>query len=503
MYRLLLGLLSGLLLAGTAQALQLGHIELTGQPDQPSGVQIEVSQASVAALSSARVAFASDRAHTERGINPAQRPNGLAPSLERRDDQAFIVLAWPDGLSADSASFDFIIEMIWAEGRLSRHYAIERAEGSWHALAKADARFGPTSPGDTLYSIADTVRPPAVAINQMMLALLEQNPRQFNAPNVNALQRDVLLQIPSAEGLSFPDQVTADREVRRQAAVWAGQLPEAPAPTDAQAPALRLLPPEEQAEAPSEEPAKDPAETPLPQVAFDNAASFGASEFQALAEQLERVELANERLEAQNRQLQRSLDALQGDVGRLEALLKAPDPSPSEQLTAEQVAGWIRAEANAVMADPRLALERPWSRGVLAGVAVFTVLMLLVWRLGRRRPLSARAALPEPSHQAEAMPTVNATSGDPLERALALMDAGQLESAQSILDDALGEVPDSIELRLHLLNVLYGRGDRAGFESEAHVLRAQIDNPADARWQRVAEMGRQLCPGNALFAEAE
>ncbi len=527
MRRLAAFLLGGLLSIGTAQALQLGEIQLDASSSQPVTARIALLHADAAELDGAQVTLAEAKRHVQAGINPARVPDAMRIQLVDEPDRAAIKVSLPEALPADQQVFDFIVEIDWAGGQLARAYGFERREGQLQAVSRGDAQFGPTQRSDTLYSIANALRPPAVATNQMMLALLAENPNRFNAPNVNALQRDVLLRLPQPQALRFPSEAAADREVSRQIAAWgqgaAAENGTVEAPkvvnetelAEPQAPALRLLPPDETA-----------AAEPEP--------GFGAAEFAALAEQLTRVEQANEQLVAQNAELQRAVEALQADITRLEDLLATPPSSSateiaepraqSEQpITAEAVADWVREEVAAVVADPGLALQRPWSRGVMIGLAVFVALMLLAWLLGRRRPVAQKAqddALPErwrpqtgrvertdSLDEAELGSTTvrqtEASSGDPLDRASELIAYGQLAQAQAVLDDALGETPDSVGLRLRLLEVLAMRGDRAGFESEAHVLHAQINDDDDPRWQRVARQGRELSPDHPLFAAAE
>jgi len=522
-------LLGWVLSMGTASALQLGGIEITTPPPQSIEARIELLHATPAELQDAEVAIAGAREHTEAGINPARIPEALKLSLVADADGEAILLALPAQMPPERQVFDFIVELQWSGGRLTRAYGLTREAGALQAVALAQTRYGPTQRADTLYSIANALRPPAVATNQMMLALLAENPSRFNAPNINALQRDVLLRLPQPEALQFPDRATADDEVRRQLADWGQGTPEAVAPREPVAsgePAesaqtltppsasLRLLP---------------PAQPAAPEAESD----FGAAEFEALAEQLNRVEAANQALMAQNRDLQRSITALQDDVARLQTLVTegqsegvgstergSGDAAP---VSAEAVAAWIQAEWAAVMAEPRLALQRPWSRGLIIGLVVFFALLLFAWLLGRRRavpkpqsenalpeqwrPQTGRTERTDAIDEAEIGPTsvreTETVATDPLDRASELIAYGQLAQAQSVLDDALGETPDSIGLRLRLLEVLAMRGDQSGFVSEAHVLHAQIDDDNDPRWQRVTRQGRELSPDHPLFATPE
>lgn len=537
MRRLSLVLLGWLLTIGSASALQLGEIEVTATPPQPIEARIALLHATPAKLQDAQVSLADARRQTQAGINIARQPEGLSLRLRDEPDNAAIVLRLPADTPPADQVFEFMVELTFSGGQLARAYGLVREDGELQARALSEAQFGPTQRSDTLYSIADALRPPAVATNQMMLALLAENPDRFNAPNVNALQRDVLLRLPQPDALQFPSLDQANAEVRQQLTTWGQSEPaepiradagvatqafesvtevptpqaEMPAP-QAETPALRLLPPQ--------------AEAPL-----ENATAFGAAEFSDLAEQLSRVEQANEQLAEQNMQLQVAIDRLQADVTRLEGLLMQaqtppqlqPQPATDEALSAEAVADWMRAELAAVMAEPALVLQRPWSRGLIMGVAVFLALLLLAWLLGRRRkapvqaadnalpaqwrPQTGRAERSDAVDETQLGPTAvraaETASGDPLDRASELIAYGQLAQAQAVLDDALGETPDSIGLRLRLLEVLAMRGDRAGFESEAHVLHAQINDDNDPRWQRIARQGREISPDHPLFATAE
>ncbi len=540
MHRLPLVLLGWLFIVSSASALQLGEIEIATTPPQAVEARIALLHATPAVLRDARVSLADASRHARLGINAARQPKGLSLRLVDEADNAAVILRLPADTPAARQVFDFVLEITWAGGQLARAYALVRDNGQLQARALGEAQFGPTQRSDTLYSIANALRPPAVATNQMMLALLAENPDRFNAPNVNALQRDVLLRLPQPDALQFPSLDQANAEVRQQLTTWGQSEPAEPIRTDAgvetqafesvtevptpqaetpapqaETPALRLLPPQ--------------AEAPL-----ENATAFGAAEFTELAEQLTRVEQANEQLARQNQELQRAIDSLQADVTRLESLLVesqrqtngAEQPAsnqPPEPITAEAVADWVQSEFVAVMAQPSIALQRPWSRGLIVGVTVFLALLLLAWLLGRRRPTPKKTendALPaqwrpqtgrpertDAVDETQLGPTAvrqaEAVSADPLERASELIAYGQLAQAQSVLDEALGETPDSVGLRLRLLEVLAMRGDRAGFESEAHVLHAQINDDNDPRWQRIARQGREISPDHPLFAIAE
>ena len=116
--------------------------------------------------------------------------------------------------------------------------------------------YGPVSSGQTLWSIAESVRPdPSVTVNQVMLALQRANPDAFDKDNINRLKRGSVLRIPRQEEMASLSPAEAAVLVREQATSWrgtravpqpaesvAGPAPEA-APAPARAPATAAAKP--------------------------------------------------------------------------------------------------------------------------------------------------------------------------------------------------------------------------------------------------------------------
>lgn len=76
-------------------------------------------------------------------------------------------------------------------------------------------------PGDTAWSLADSLRPDqSVTIEQMMLALLRTNPESFIDGNVNGLKRGYILRVPEREQITSVSQNDAVAMVRQQNALW-------------------------------------------------------------------------------------------------------------------------------------------------------------------------------------------------------------------------------------------------------------------------------------------
>ncbi|RZU97983.1 FimV family protein [Spiribacter vilamensis] len=511
--------LSALLLVAlpSARALELGDLQLDSAPGAPLSGTLAISDTEAVAVNRLEVGLASERAHAEAGINPAALPTTLAlRRSESAPDRIEVMTANPPGLAEAGATLEFLVRLRWPEGQILRRYQVESDGTALQGRASSSARYGPTRRNDTLYSIAEQLRPRAVTNNQMMLSLLAENRASFNANNVNALQRDAFLTVPRGEALGFPDESTATQRVLAQQRAW--QTDQRSVVETGPTSISESAPPPEPTE--SAEPSGDvrPMLELLPADAVAERSQAVSEALAPLKSQLDRLETSNESLSAQNRSLQATLLQLQSDVLRLEGLLEqstsasrptasaptaaVPTEEAADNVTAAMVKAWLVDQARAAIDNPHSTLRMPWAQWTL-GVTAF-VLLLILFRMRQRRRARQAAAAAMPSHW---QPSLNETRvrplddapEDPLSRASELIAYGQLEGAQSILDEALGEEPDSIDLRVKLLDVLAMQDDRIGFESEAHVLQAQINDPEDERWQRVAIQGRRLSPDYPLF----
>ncbi|MBS3786465.1 MAG: hypothetical protein KGY57_06625 [Gammaproteobacteria bacterium] len=190
---------------------------------------------------------------------------------------------------------------------------------------------------------------------------------------------------------------------------------------------------------------------------------------QANVEQRDRL---RQQLAEDNHRLGERISALQKEVLALTQANREPVTMPGSAVQ----------EAPAEPANP---FDNWRALGIIAaGLAV-----ILLWF--RRRRQDRRNALRETPVQSDPV----------LAEANAQVRNGQLDAAQETLDIALGQAPERIDWRLRLLEILADRDDAIGFESEAYVLHAQLDDKNDPRWQEVARRGRKLLPEHALFAD--
>lgn len=88
---------------------------------------------------------------------------------------------------------------------------------------------------------------------------------------------------------------------------------------------------------------------------------------------------------------------------------------------------------------------------------------------------------------------------DPIAEADVYMAYGRDAQAEEILREALAKAPDRHEIRLKLLEIHAARRNVASFESVAGELYAVLGGQSGLIWEKAAELGRSIDPGNPLY----
>ena len=82
-------------------------------------------------------------------------------------------------------------------------------------------QYGPVTSGETLWIIANRLRPDmSVSVNQMMLALLRASPEAFIDGNINRLKSGVVLHIPASQEILSISKEEAVAEVQSHYILW-------------------------------------------------------------------------------------------------------------------------------------------------------------------------------------------------------------------------------------------------------------------------------------------
>src|SRR5690606_13564172 len=275
------------------------------------------------------------------------------------------------------------------------------------APAPAPGDLGPVAEGQTLWSIAQQVRPdPAVTMNQVMLAIQRANPEAFIDDNINLLKQGAVLRIPGQEAMLQLGASEAAALVRQQAEAWQARRAPVPQPAEAVAETPR---PARERPAPSQ-PAPEGRLEIVPPADGETAGrgmQSGAS-----------ADGAGEELRAELSQSQEDLAAREAEVAELRSQIAEIEQqqSDSERLIEMQESqlkalqdrlGAQQAEATPVPAAPAAdpaaepapaepaAAPTPWylNAFVLAGAVLVLLGGLVLALRGRRK----REALPSPS----------------------------------------------------------------------------------------------------------
>ena len=244
--------------ASQAFALGLGNIRIKSYLDQPLDAEIEVIASSPQELASLRVMLAPPEAYARAGIPRAHFHSKLRFRVEKRPDGKAVIHI-TSKVPVKEPFLDFLVEANWGSGQIVREYtllvdppvlmqapapvvktpvassaastpATPAPSVSRRVLSApapratgpaAPGTYGPTQRNETLWRIAERVRPSAdLTIPQVMLAILEANPEAFYNANINNLKAGYVLRIPSEEEIRAISRSEAAREFRRQMAEW-------------------------------------------------------------------------------------------------------------------------------------------------------------------------------------------------------------------------------------------------------------------------------------------
>ncbi|HEY6940949.1 FimV/HubP family polar landmark protein [Dokdonella sp.] len=276
-----LSLAIALALGGTnALALGLGPVHVKSKLNQPLDAEIPVIQGTAGEAEGLLVSLAAAEDFERVGISRSHLNVPLDFSVGKGANGEVVIRVTSKQPVQDSY-LDFLVEANWPKGRLLREYTVlldppvtAPARSAPAAVAASPAppvskpvaprrepekvvatekpatpapvrekpapapapapvesrkvvegEYGPVKEGETLSGIARAARPDGAGVNldQMMLALLKNNPNAFYKDNINALKRGAILRIPSAdEAKAIGSASEAAAQVRSQFEDWRG-----------------------------------------------------------------------------------------------------------------------------------------------------------------------------------------------------------------------------------------------------------------------------------------
>ena len=634
------GILALLLIPASATPLGLGDIKLNSYLNERLDAEISVSVSGPEELQSLKVAVASRDVFERFGID----------RLDLLDDLRFKVESQPGGRTVVRVTssqpvvepfLTFLIEARSSGGRLLREYTVlldpplflpepeaaqaapaapiqpapsagvisrpeaEQARPAQQSSAAVSAptTYGPVRRAETLWGIAEQVRPDSsISMNQVMVSLFLANPDAFDG-NINRLRAGARLQVPDYATMTRLSRAEAAAEVRRHNTEWRGSRElRAEAGTATAAPAA--IAPREEAE---------PSRLELVPPAREVAAAPGAGTGPEAAEYRAEQEALNEELLAAVQSLRRELEETRqligikdGEIAALQERLsgleqegvaapggEGPAGAPAEETPVIDTPATETPAAQPPAAEPvrpaPQAAEEQDEGGIFSSLWTWLLIVVIAllgaavaWRRRQgaepeddyrswasdapeadlaaeasgagRKGVAAMAATqalaeerefeipektpePEPRFEPEPAPTeaprprksavekaagdsgddtgeyaypfedtiagatgINLEQSDPLAEADFHMAYGLYDQAAELVQKAIDREPDRADLRMKLLDILFVWGKQDEFLAEAQNLKAQLGDAESSDWDRVAIMGRQICPEEDLFA---
>ncbi|MFN3984401.1 MAG: FimV/HubP family polar landmark protein [Rhodocyclaceae bacterium] len=358
--------------SGLGQPLR-AEIELTATPQELQSLTARV--AGVEAFQRANVTYSPVMTDVQLSIDTRGGRSVVRVSTTRPVDEPFL---------------DLVVELNWSAGRALREFTFlldpvdmapaQVAAGTTPPAAPAPtatpvsprpapvAATRPAAPaeyrvarGDTLRAIANRFQPADTNLDQMLIALLRENPAAFDGGNINRLRAGAILNIPDARTVQSVDTAAARREVVAQAADFEAYRSRVAAAVASRAPAQDQAAARESGGAIVSRVEEPAAARPADRVEVSGSTSEGpsaadgerAARLQALEEELisreKALEEANSRLaelESVIRDLQRLVEVRNQNLAELQQQL-AGAPSAAAPAQQELAAEGPAAETSA------------------------------------------------------------------------------------------------------------------------------------------------------------
>lgn len=266
--------------------------------------------------------------------------------------------------------------------------------------------------GDTLWSVAERIKPDEVSVQQMMLALLEANSEVFPSGNINDMRAEQTLRVPNSERILARSHGDADAAIKAMNEAWQQRRPgslqtvalpkvEAATPVSATSIAADQAGVEEEVDEPE---------------------AITRSE---LTEQLHLSQATLQQVREERELMRAELDELRGEVASLTQAL-------SDTLAAQEPPSAPLIASMDETKSPGVAglIERyQWT---LALAAITLLLALLAWLRKRREETWEDIPLAEPVVKPAASPRVDPKAEND---ALATNAAPTLDTDQWLVDD--------------------------------------------------------------------
>ena len=218
---LLSAVLGALLIAITqgAYALNLGHLQINSRQGEPLKASIEIHSATPEELQGLSVRLYGQKDYEALNLN---WENSLSKTtlqlMEGRDARLFVQI---EGQEPVAQSFvELFFELRWNSGQVNRQIGLLLDPIASTPAPSVGQQAGNASivvkPGDSASKLIEPFLEEGVSMDQMLLALLRNNPQSFINSNVNLLLSGSTLSVPSAKTATALKPKEAKAQVQAQ-----------------------------------------------------------------------------------------------------------------------------------------------------------------------------------------------------------------------------------------------------------------------------------------------
>lgn len=226
-----------------ALAVGLGQASVSSYLDAPLDASIPLLESSDYALDDIRVSVAEPSAFASAGLEWTPLAASVRVQVQEQQGRRQVRLSsdqvmqepWLDLLLSvelpDGQQFRDITLLFDPQGYAQNKAPARNAAPNPSALSNAASPpvAQPSLPppasasvgsGDTLWSVAERIKPAEVSVQQMMVALLEANPEAFPSGNINDMRAGQTLRVPNTERILARSHGDADAAIKAMNGAW-------------------------------------------------------------------------------------------------------------------------------------------------------------------------------------------------------------------------------------------------------------------------------------------
>ena len=222
------------------QAASLGKLSVFSSLGEPLNAEIDITPSAPEELDSLSAALASDAIYHDQGVERTATQSAVQFSVLKKENGS-AVLKLSTAQAVTDPFLDMIIALSWKDGNVVREYTLLLDPSGQASVMVDNANVdAPKSivtknsdvagkdkqddvlvkKGDSLAAIAKSLQTPNVELNQLLIALYQENKQAFEGGNINRLKAGAVLKLPTQAALASVNPQDAQKEIQMQAAEW-------------------------------------------------------------------------------------------------------------------------------------------------------------------------------------------------------------------------------------------------------------------------------------------